>query len=146
MFLYDQNREDEAMISKQDLQEYSQIMKLIESLDLQIEQEYNTYKSPSFSSGVRSNDPSDPVTRALARISRMKEERAELVSRKTEIENFIDSIPDLKERAICSYRYLLGYTWRATCQTLQGHTSYAMLMEYDRNWWNTRTQPSEDMA
>lgn len=130
------------MIGQNDLRDYQTLKKELENLDAQIESEYNTYKSPALtSSGAgHSNDPSDPVTRALTRISRLKAQRKELLAKKTEIEDFVNSIDDRKERIILNYKYIQGYTWRTTCRAMQGHDSYAMLMEYDRRWWESNWQ------
>ena len=130
------------VIGQNDLRGYQTLKKELESLDSLIEMTYNTYKSPSLtSSGAgHSNDPGDPVTRALVRINKLKAKRKELLARISEIEDFVDNVDDSRERTILNYKYMQGLTWRATCQTMQGHESYAMLMEYDRKWWESHQQ------
>ena len=102
------------VIGQNDLRGYQTLKKELESLDSLIELTYNTYKSPALtSSGAgHSNDPGDPVTRALVRINKLKAKRKELLARIREIEDFVDNVDDSRERTILNYKYMQGLTWR----------------------------------
>ena len=132
-------------VTRDDLRNYQKMKIDLDSLDLQIETAYDTYKSPQLTSsgGSRQPDPGDPVSRALARIERLKQERANLVERMEEIEKFVQQIDDWYERAICRIHYIEGYTWEATCLHLRKHHSFGMVADYDRIWWKNRSQSDE---
>ena len=87
------------VIGQNDLRGYQTLKKELESLDSLIELTYNTYKSPALtSSGAgHSNDPGDPVTRALVRINKLKAKRKELLAKINE--TFVGYYADEDETA-----------------------------------------------
>jgi hypothetical protein len=127
-------------ITRDDLRNYTKMKLDLDSIDLQIESAYDTYKSPALSASgsSHSSDPGDPVTRALSRIESLKANRQKIVDRMIEIETFVECIEDWYERAICRLRYIEGYTWDATCYRLRKHHSSSAIIAYDREWWKCR--------
>ena len=123
-------------VTKDDLRNYRNMFKALDALDLEIEAAYNTYKSPQFSNdGGHSDDPGDPVVRALQKIESLKKERQDLLKQIRDIEDFVSSIEDWYERAICKDHYITGLTWESTCQHLCKHNSTSVVKNYDRKWW-----------
>lgn len=127
-------------ITRDDLRRYKHMVDELKSLDAMIESVNNTYKSPQLTSNgaSRQRDPSDPVSRALYKKDKLRQQRMELMKEMIRIEQFVDSIDDMKERAICRYHYLMCFTWEDTCFRLQQYSSAKAVSDYDRRWWNER--------
>lgn len=136
------------MITREDLKQYQELLIEIDSLDVRIAEAYNTYRSPSMMSdgSGHGSEPGDPTVRAMHRVERLKEERARLQERITEIEIFVSEIKDPREKAICNLHYLTGYTWQATCLRMRKHSSATMLIDYDRRWWKERSECTETIT
>ncbi len=124
-------------MDRNELKRYRKYKAALNALDLRIKAEYNTYKSPQFQSdgSASSSDPGDPVARAFYQIQHLKEERAEIFEKVKAIEQFVRTIDDPEEKAICNLHYILGKTWEETCMCIRRHKSYAIIMDHDRNWW-----------
>jgi hypothetical protein len=133
------------MITRDDLKKYQDLLIMIDSLDVEITETYNTYKSPAIISdgGGHASDPGNPTARAMHRIERLKAERARIQNQIEEIETFVSNIKDPRERAICNLHYLTGYTWSATCWRMRKHYSATMLIDYDRRWWQEHSREIE---
>lgn len=129
-------------VTRDDLKNYTKMRLDLESLDLQIEAAYDTYKSPQLSAqnGGGPRDPGDPVARALQRLEKLRAQRQELVQRMIEIEDFVSNIDDWYERAICRIHYIEGFTWEATCLRLRKHHSISVITSYDSAWWQNNRQ------
>jgi len=127
-------------VTRDDLRRYKHMIDELKSLDAMIESVNNTYKSPQLTStgASRPRDPSDPVSRALYKKDKLRQQRMELMKEMIRIEQFVDSIDDMKERAICRYHYLMCFTWEDTCFRLQQYSSAKAVSDYDRRWWNER--------
>ena len=137
------------MVTREDLHKYCELTNELDAKDLWIETLYNTYKSPQMTGdgSSHSSDPGNPVWYACQRIEKAKEARDELRKKIREIEEFVESIEDTRERTICTLHYLAGFNWEATCRQMRGHGSSSMLIEYDRIWWknyeDSRTEQNE---
>ena len=63
------------------------------------------------------NLPSSPLLSVLARIEKMeklyRKKVKEMLKCLEEIEEWLDSLDDPEIKALCRYRYILGYTWTA---------------------------------
>ena len=125
-------------ITRDDLKHYQNMRLDLQSYDYQIEALYDTYRSPRMSAdgASRESDPGDPTARAYRKIDRLKEKRRILINRMEMIEEFVESIEDNQERAICRYHYILGFTWEATCLQIRGHHSLSTVSAYDARWWS----------
>lgn len=132
-------------ITRDDLRNYQELLIELDGYDVRIAQAYNTYRSPTMSSdgGGHSSDPSDPTSRAFQRIEQLKADRQRVQEQINAIESFVSTIDDPRERTICNLHYICGYTWQATCWRMRKHYSSAMLVEYDRRWWDEQEKESE---
>lgn len=118
-------------VTKKDLKEYQNMLILLDELNDEIEQEYNTYKSPAFNriSSGSSHSNHSPQERALQRIQKLEKKRDDLKEQLEAIEDYVYSISDPMVMAICICHFLKGYTWEATCVHLRKHHSTSVVIE-----------------
>ena len=132
-------------MNRSDLKEYLRNKLALQSLDIHTDCAYDTYKSPSFEAkNTNKSDPQDPTMRALRRIEKLVEDRAEIQSKIEAVEDFVSKIDDGYEQAICRLHYLTGYSWEATCLYMRGHKSSAVIQEYDRRFWERLEKEEND--
>ena len=128
-------------VTREDLKEYIRMKQyLVSVLDPKIEDAYNTYHSPQLSGqngGGSIREPGDPVSRAYRKLEKLQQQRKILVGQMIEIEDFVESIEDWYEKAICQLHYIEGYTWEATCLNLRKHHSISVVTSYDAAWWKS---------
>ena len=126
------------MIKKDDLKQYNDMKALLSLLDEEINQAYNTYKSPQMQARIMDydqSDPGDPVTRALKKNDRLKNERSKLAAEIKAIEQYVDNIDDYSVRGIVRYHFLERNTWEATCIKFRGHRSLSVVVNKVNNYF-----------
>lgn len=114
---------------------------VLSTLDEEIEQAYNTYKSPQMQRRMMNrdqSDPGDPVTRSLRKIDRLKKQRKKLIDKIAAIEQYVDNIEDYLVQGIIRYHYFDGNTWEATCMKFRGHTSLSVVVDKVDNYFASK--------
>ena len=97
-------------VTYNDFQQYQKRKMTIENTEDLIEQTYYAVYSPRV----------DYTTRALEKIEMLRERNAALIHRNQLVEDTIGNLEDPFLQQICSYRYLLGYSWRETTARVYG--------------------------
>ena len=113
----------------EELNKYRGMVVEINLIKDQINNLYNTYKSPSFTDvGLSSSNAESPVEKAVKRIQRLEglyaEKLFELEKQTHQIEYWINSIDDPYIRAIIRSHYLLGKSWKDTSKLVYGYGNY----------------------
>ena len=100
----------------------------INALELQIEQKYDTRRSPAGGDGSHGTGPGDPTGRTAQDIIEMKEELAALQNRWADIVRSIDqwlkTVDDAEIRSIVRWHYALGFSWKRTSGKVYGRNDY----------------------
>lgn len=100
----------------------------INALELQIEQKYDTRRSPTGGDGSHGTGPGDPTGRTAQDIIEMKEELAALQNRWADIVRSIDqwlkTVDDAEIRSIVRWHYALGFSWKRTSGKVYGRNDY----------------------
>lgn len=100
----------------------------INALELQIEQKYDTRRSPTGGDGIHGTGPGDPTGRTAQDIIEMKEELAALQNRWADIVRSIDqwlkTVDDAEIRSIVRWHYALGFSWKRTSGKVYGRNDY----------------------
>ena len=104
-----------------ELQRYRYAISEAQAIQQQIEQLYNTVRSPNLVSiGARGNTVSDPTHAALTKIDELREELEEiqrgLAEQAKAIEEWLVTVPDYKSRAVVRWHFLLGKSWKETAR------------------------------
>ncbi len=111
------------------LENYRGLVAEVSLLSQQIENLYNTYHSPSFSSsGSFNGETKSPVEEAVKKIMLLDSEylkkKNEMSDEALKIENWLNTVDDAFIRACIRCHYMLGYTWKETSEKVYGNNSY----------------------
>lgn len=96
-------------------------------LQAEIEAFYNTVASPNGRTDAgHSNTPGNPTERAvmdniLPMQKVLERKRAEMLAELASVEEWMDTVPDAKMRALLRCYYILGYTWKQTSIRIYGY-------------------------
>ena len=117
------------IMTLEELNKYRGMVVEINLIKDQINNLYNTYKSPSFTDvGLSSSNAVSPVEKAVNKIQRLEglyaEKLFELEKQTHQIEYWISSIDDPYIRAIIRSHYLLGKSWKDTSKLVYGYGNY----------------------
>ena len=109
-------------VTYNDFKQYQKRKMTIENTEDLIEQTYYAVYSPrvDYTGTTVSISKKDPTTRALEKIEMLRERNAAFIHRNQLVEDAINSMEDPFLQQICSYRYLLGYSWRETTARVYG--------------------------
>ena len=116
----------------EELEEYRKDSRFLqtemEALEFQIEDLYDTRRSPSGHEGGGPSEPGDPTGKAAHDIIAKKEELARLQNRWSEIVRAIDdwlkTVDDTEIRSIVRWHYALGFSWKRTSAKVYGRSDY----------------------
>ncbi len=108
------------------LENYRGLVAEVSLLSQQIENLYNTYHSPSFSSnGSFNGSANSPVEEAVKKIMLLDTEYTEKKNAMSDeamhIENWLNTVDDSFIRASIRSHYMLGYTWKETSSKVYGY-------------------------
>jgi len=112
-------------ISIQDLQAYKYMSKEIEALQLELKQLYQPIKSPKLESiGARGNEVSNPTEQALHKVLNLEYKINVKINALAEelerIQEWLDTVDDIKVRTCIQWHYLVGLTWKETTRKVLG--------------------------
>lgn len=106
-------------VTRDDLDNYQSMKKLLEELNREYQQAFNTYHSPSFDWRNQSGHASvSPQEKAMKKIERIEGRMNEVMDEMETIESYVDSIEDYDVRAIILCHYINGETWDASASYL----------------------------
>lgn len=95
--------------------EYMQLLRAYETARetaREIESLYDTYTTPKLTESIsRTGRPSDPVSKAVNRISALQEKREQAIRILADTETKLEEVPDLETESIIRLR-MLGKSWR----------------------------------
>lgn len=111
------------------LENYRGLVAEVNLLSQQIENLYNTYHSPSFSSsGSFNGEAKSPVEDAVKKIMSLDAEylkkKNQMSDEAMHIENWLNTVDDVYIRASIRCHYMLGYTWKETSGKVYGYEDY----------------------
>ena len=114
-------------MTKEFLKDHITKLNEAKGLEFEIQQMYQTMKSPVITDEPTCHSPDTDRTGSLvARIEEKKkkyEEKYKLVlDEEKEIEKVIDKLKDIRERTIMRYRYISGLEWEKVC--VKAHYSW----------------------
>ncbi len=110
------------------LENYRGLVAEVSLLSQQIENLYNTYHSPSFSSsGSFNGEVKSPVEEAVKKIMLLDSEylkkKNKMSDEALKIENWLNTVDDAFIRACIRCHYMLGYTWKETTIKVYGNAN-----------------------
>lgn len=95
--------------------EYMQLLRAYETARetaREIESLYDTYTTPKLTESIsRTGRPSDPVSKAVNRISALQKKREQAIRILADMETKLEEVPDLETESIIRLR-MLGKSWR----------------------------------
>lgn len=113
----------------EELDEYKFLKSEIESLEFQISNLYNTYKSPRTDTvSQHGNEVLDRNTVFITRADMLRnhyiEKQNELLNKTIKIEKWLNGLDDCEIRSIVRWHYLLGLSWKSTSKKVYQNNSY----------------------
>ena len=132
-----------------ELQRYRYAISEAQAIQQQIEQLYNTVRSPNLVSiGARGNTVSDPTHAALTKIDELREELEEiqrgLAEQAKAIEEWLATVEDSKIRAAIRWHFILGATWRETARKVDGTLSWEAFRKAFFRWFYDNEKGEEN--
>ncbi|MGP1376415.1 MAG: hypothetical protein ACTTKS_02395 [Bulleidia sp.] len=125
-------------ITREVLKNYKKMKLELQLLNKEREYIYDTYRSPAFngevSDGIKKTD--SPVERAVAKLQKIDEKRGELIAEMMKVEDQVDMVEDQLIRPILQYRYIFGFSWKATASIMTMSEGYVRTCE--RRYFNKR--------
>ena len=124
-------------VTREMLKNYKKMKLELQLLNKERKYIYDTYRSPTFGevpSGVKKT--ASPEERALAKLQKIDEKRGELIAEMMKVEDQVDMVEDQLIRPILQYRYIFGFSWKATASIMMMSEAYARACE--RRYFNKR--------
>lgn len=113
----------------EDLEELRYLDSEIQAVQREIENMYNTYRSPAFEKiGQSPLSPGDPTSEAVHKISELQKKYnrmlTEMTDKRDRINAWVAELDDREIRSIIRWHYLNGKTWKQTSRLVYGENSY----------------------
>lgn len=112
----------------QELQNYKFLKTEVEMLKKEIEQIYDTYKSPIFDSIPSNSSSGVKVEKLIAKADVLKDKYNQrlndLLDKQKEIEEWITTVDNVEVITIVRLHFMNGYSWKQTSAMIYGKESY----------------------
>lgn len=113
----------------EDLEELRYLDSEIQAVQREIENMYNTYRSPAFEKiGQSPLSPGDPTAQAVSKVMQLQrkynEMLTEMADRRDRVNAWLVELDDREIRSIIRWHYLNGKTWKQTSGLVYGANSY----------------------
>lgn len=137
------------LVTREELRKYQFLKLEITTMQVQIEAMYIPVGSPPTEIiGARSTTPGDPTAEAVQRIEalqeRMRKKIAEYVELTERIEMFVETVDDGYVRSIIRLHFLIGLTWRKTCEKVYGYKDPEVCRSAYNRYMSKREKEEED--
>lgn len=119
-------------MTRKELSQYRSYKALLKAMEAEIEDAYNTVKSPSISNEGHSTTPSNPTEQAIKRIEKLRRQQAKVQVKVDIIDDWLENESNTMLVTICKMHYILGYSWEDTSYKLLGYYSKETIRSYTR--------------
>lgn len=112
----------------EDLEELRYLNSEIQAVQREIENMYNTYRSPAFEKiGQSPLSPGDPTAQAVSKVMQLQRKYnsmlTEMADRRDRVNAWLVEIDDPEIRSIIRWHYLNGKSWKQTSGLVYGDRS-----------------------
>lgn len=113
----------------EDLEELRYLDSEIQAVQREIENMYNTYRSPAFEKiGQSPLSPGDPTAQAVDKVMQLQWKYnsmlTEMADRRDRVNAWLVELDDREIRSIIRWHYLNGKSWKQTSGLVYGANSY----------------------
>lgn len=112
-----------------DLEDLRYLDSEIQAVQREIENMYNTYRSPAFEKiGQSPLSPGDPTAQAVSKVMQLQRKYnsmlTEMADRRDRVNAWLVELDDPEIRSIIRWHYLNGKSWKQTSGLVYGANSY----------------------
>lgn len=112
-----------------ELEELRYLDSEIQAVQREIENMYNTYRSPAFEKiGQSPLSPGDPTAQAVSKVMQLQRKYnsmlTEMADRRDRVNAWLVELDDPEIRSIIRWHYLNGKSWKQTSWLVYGANSY----------------------
>lgn len=113
----------------EDLEDLRYLDSEIQAVQREIENMYNTYRSPAFEKiGQSPLSPGDPTAQAVSKVMQLQRKYnrmlTEMADRRDRVNAWLVELDDPEIRSIIRWHYLNGKSWKQTSGLVYGANSY----------------------
>lgn len=112
------------MLTFERLEEVGYACARIREIQVELNNVYNTYRSPSFNNRRCNTEPADPVTKAVHKATKLHDELDRLLKIRLDFEDELEGITDPEVCAIIRWHYCIGLSWKDTSWRVYHSQSY----------------------
>ena len=124
----------------EDLEELRYLDSEIQAVQREIENMYNTYRSPAFEKiGQSPLSPGDPTAQAVSKVMQLQRKYnsmlTEMADRRDRVNAWLVELDDPEIRSIIRWHYLNGKSWKQTSGLVYGANSYYNARKVLMRWF-----------